>query len=242
MAYEQVSLYGMPIVARRRVGYARINPAEAREIFIRSALVEGQWRTRHHFFARNAESGPRRRSWRSGPGAATSSSTTRRSSTSTTPGSRPTSPRRRTSTPGGRPPGSRRPSCSTSPWTTSSAGAVDRSTATLPGPAGWSAGHELAVELRVRAGRPTRDGVTVEIPLAVLNQLDAGAVQLAGARDCAASWRRELIRSLPKTYAGSSCRPPSSPGGHWTGSASTPGPEQVRRTAFRRRSAARSGP
>ena len=53
MAYEQVSLYGIPIVAGRPVGYGRINPAEARDIFIRSALVEGQWRTRHHFFADN---------------------------------------------------------------------------------------------------------------------------------------------------------------------------------------------
>ena len=55
LAYEQVTLYGVPIVAGRRVGYARINPAEARDIFIRSALVEGAWRTRHQFFARNAE-------------------------------------------------------------------------------------------------------------------------------------------------------------------------------------------
>ena len=44
---------GVPIVARRRVGYGKINPAEAREIFLRSALVEGQWRTRHPFFAAN---------------------------------------------------------------------------------------------------------------------------------------------------------------------------------------------
>ncbi|GAA3610687.1 ATP-dependent RNA helicase HrpA [Microlunatus ginsengisoli] len=55
LAYEQVTLYGIPIVAGRRVGYAKINPAEARDIFIRSALVEGRWRTRHRFFARNAE-------------------------------------------------------------------------------------------------------------------------------------------------------------------------------------------
>ena len=55
LAYEQVTLYGIPIVAGRRVGYAGINPAEARDIFIRSALVEGSWRTRHRFFARNAE-------------------------------------------------------------------------------------------------------------------------------------------------------------------------------------------
>ncbi|QDP96491.1 ATP-dependent RNA helicase HrpA [Microlunatus elymi] len=53
MAYEQVTLYGIPIIGRRRVGYAKINPAEAREIFIRSALVEGDWRTRHRFFAEN---------------------------------------------------------------------------------------------------------------------------------------------------------------------------------------------
>ncbi len=55
LAHEQVSLYGIPIIADRRVSYGKINPVEAREIFLRSALVEGLWRTRHHFFARNAE-------------------------------------------------------------------------------------------------------------------------------------------------------------------------------------------
>ncbi len=54
-AYETVTLYGVPIVSGRRVGYGKINPAEAREIFLRSALVEGQWRTRHPFFAHNAQ-------------------------------------------------------------------------------------------------------------------------------------------------------------------------------------------
>jgi ATP-dependent helicase HrpA len=54
LAYETVSLYGVPIVAGRRVPYGKINPAEAREIFIRSALVEGQWQTRHRFFHANA--------------------------------------------------------------------------------------------------------------------------------------------------------------------------------------------
>ena len=53
MAYEQVSLYGVPIVARRRVSYGSVDPAEARAIFIRAALVEGQWTTRHHFFRDN---------------------------------------------------------------------------------------------------------------------------------------------------------------------------------------------
>ncbi len=53
VADERVLLLGVPIVAGRTVGYARVDPVVAREIFIRSALVEGQWRTRHHFFARN---------------------------------------------------------------------------------------------------------------------------------------------------------------------------------------------
>ena len=53
MAYEKVSLYGVPIIAERPVSYQRIDPVAAREIFVQSALVEGQWRTRHHFFARN---------------------------------------------------------------------------------------------------------------------------------------------------------------------------------------------
>lgn len=54
MAFERVSLYGLPLVARRRVGYARVEPAVARELFIRHALVEGDWHTRHHFFGDNA--------------------------------------------------------------------------------------------------------------------------------------------------------------------------------------------
>ena len=55
VAYESVSLYGVPIVSGRVVSYARIDPAEARRLFIQAALVEGRWRTRHHFFARNQE-------------------------------------------------------------------------------------------------------------------------------------------------------------------------------------------
>ncbi|HQE31831.1 MAG TPA: DUF3418 domain-containing protein [Propionibacteriaceae bacterium] len=53
VAFESVSLYGVPIVSGRPVSYARVDPAEARRIFIQAALVEGRWRTRHHFFARN---------------------------------------------------------------------------------------------------------------------------------------------------------------------------------------------
>ena len=43
VAYEKVTLYGVPIIPRRRVQFARIDPAYARELFIRHALVEGEW-------------------------------------------------------------------------------------------------------------------------------------------------------------------------------------------------------
>ena len=54
MAFERVTLYGLPLVPRRRVDYAQIDPELARELFIRHALVEGDWQTRHHFFRDNA--------------------------------------------------------------------------------------------------------------------------------------------------------------------------------------------
>jgi ATP-dependent helicase HrpA len=53
IAFERVTLYGLPIVARRTVGFGRIDPKHARELFIQHALVEGDWQTRHHFFAKN---------------------------------------------------------------------------------------------------------------------------------------------------------------------------------------------
>ena len=53
-AFERVTLYGLPLVPRRRVGYSQIDPVVARELFIRGALVEGDWQTRHHFFRDNA--------------------------------------------------------------------------------------------------------------------------------------------------------------------------------------------
>jgi ATP-dependent helicase HrpA len=53
MAVEKVTLYGIPLVAGRSVGYGTVDPELARELFIRHALVEGDWRTRHHFFHAN---------------------------------------------------------------------------------------------------------------------------------------------------------------------------------------------
>ncbi|MBB6120692.1 ATP-dependent RNA helicase HrpA [Nocardiopsis algeriensis] len=53
MAYERVTLYGVPIVVQRKVSYGRIDPEMSRDLFIRRALVEGDWETRHHFFHDN---------------------------------------------------------------------------------------------------------------------------------------------------------------------------------------------
>ena len=43
VAWERVTLYGVPIVARRRAQFAKVDPAYARELFIRHALVDGDW-------------------------------------------------------------------------------------------------------------------------------------------------------------------------------------------------------
>ncbi|MDQ3628865.1 MAG: ATP-dependent RNA helicase HrpA [Actinomycetota bacterium] len=53
VALEKVTLYGVPLVAGRRVTYGRIDPVASRELFIRHALVEGDWDTRHPFFTAN---------------------------------------------------------------------------------------------------------------------------------------------------------------------------------------------
>ncbi|WP_433526306.1 ATP-dependent RNA helicase HrpA [Nocardia pseudovaccinii] len=54
-AYERVTLYGVPLVVSRAVDYGRIDPELSRELFIRHALVQGEWQTRHEFFHRNRE-------------------------------------------------------------------------------------------------------------------------------------------------------------------------------------------
>ncbi|MCC5698677.1 DUF3418 domain-containing protein, partial [Klebsiella pneumoniae] len=55
VAYEKVTLYGVPLGASRKVNYGRIDPQLSRELFIRHALVEGDWDTDHEFFHRNRE-------------------------------------------------------------------------------------------------------------------------------------------------------------------------------------------
>ncbi|WP_382304117.1 ATP-dependent RNA helicase HrpA [Herbiconiux sp. UC225_62] len=49
VAYERVTLFGVPIVPRRRIQFARVDPEYARELFIRHALVEGDWESQQAF-------------------------------------------------------------------------------------------------------------------------------------------------------------------------------------------------
>ena len=196
LAYEQVTLYGVPIVSRRRVGYAKVDPVEARAIFLRSALVEGLWHTRHHFVSRNAavraeveelEERTRRRDLTVDddtifafydarvPGDVTSGA------------------------------------AFDAWWKTARHETPDLLDLTLadlttgqPGlevgtayPDHWDvAGHRLAVSYRFSPGDP-RDGVTVSIPLDVLNQVGPGPFgwQVPGLRLELAT---ELVRSLPR--------------------------------------------
>ncbi len=52
-ALERATLYGLVVYSQRRVDYSRVDPAGAREIFIREALVQGDWETRLAFLAAN---------------------------------------------------------------------------------------------------------------------------------------------------------------------------------------------
>ncbi|WP_240162418.1 ATP-dependent RNA helicase HrpA [Glaciimonas sp. PAMC28666] len=52
-ASERATLYGLVVYSQRRINFGLINPNEAREIFIRDALVGGEYDTRAPFFAHN---------------------------------------------------------------------------------------------------------------------------------------------------------------------------------------------
>ena len=55
MAHEKTMLYGVPIVADRLVPYHRVDPAAARDMFIRHALVQGDWTAHHDFYRHNVD-------------------------------------------------------------------------------------------------------------------------------------------------------------------------------------------
>ncbi|WP_425546636.1 ATP-dependent RNA helicase HrpA, partial [Brevibacterium samyangense] len=55
VADEKITLYGVTLVNDRQVGFGRIDPVLSRELFIRRALIEGEWDARHAFLQRNAQ-------------------------------------------------------------------------------------------------------------------------------------------------------------------------------------------
>ncbi len=192
LATEKVSLYGLPIVPARTVNFARIDPAAARELFIQRALVDGEWQTHHRFFARNQrvldeaaslEQKARRR------GIVADDTVLfgfydRRLPASVTSARHFDSWWKKTRL--------EQPDL------------LDLSLADLVGPAAGEIGPadypaswgELALSYEFAPGAPD-DGVTVDIPLAQLSQLDPAEFgwQVPGLREETVT---ELIRTLPK--------------------------------------------
>jgi ATP-dependent helicase HrpA len=192
MATERVSLYGLPVVAGRAVNYGRIDPVAARELFIQHALVEGDWQTHHRFWAHNqrllAEAGEleakARRRGIVADDAAIYGFYDRRI-----------------------PAGVVSARHFDSWWKKARAADPEQLNFTLadligpsgdgvsPGdyPARWDG---FGVSYEFAPGEPA-DGVTVDIPLAQLNQVDADEFgwQVPGRREELVT---ELIRSLPK--------------------------------------------
>ncbi|HEY1616226.1 MAG TPA: ATP-dependent RNA helicase HrpA, partial [Streptosporangiaceae bacterium] len=193
VATEKVTLYGLPIVAARQVSYGRVNPAGARELFIRCALVEGDWQTRHRFFHENRRlldeaADLERRARRRGLVASDNdlfdfyderipaSVTSARHFDSWWKKARHDTPDLLTFSPG--------------QLTGPDAGQV--SAADYPD--GWD-GFGLSYEFA--PGEPD-DGVSIDVPLARLNQVGADELgwQVPGLREELVT---ELIRSLPKS-------------------------------------------
>ncbi len=55
MALERATLYGLVVYNNRGVSYGRVDPHEARQMFIRQALVEGEWETQLALLGRQPE-------------------------------------------------------------------------------------------------------------------------------------------------------------------------------------------
>ena len=53
VAFERATLYGIVVYSQRRVNFGNVDPVAAREIFLREALVNGEWETRLPFLAHN---------------------------------------------------------------------------------------------------------------------------------------------------------------------------------------------
>jgi ATP-dependent helicase HrpA len=192
MATEKVTLYGLPVVAARQVGYGRIDPVAARQIFIRCALVEGDWQTHHRFFARNQRLlhdalDLERRARR--PGLVAGDEARYHFYDRRIP-AEVTSARHFDTW-----------------WKRARGGDPDLLTMTAADLAGPAAGQiepddypaswgDLALSYEFAPGQPD-DGVTVDVPLATLGQVSAEEFgwQVPGLREELVT---ELIRSLPK--------------------------------------------
>ena len=193
MGYERVTLYGLALVAHRRIGYAQVDPELARDLFIRHALVEGDWQNRHHFFRDNTtHCVPNLPTWRSALAAATFLSTMTRSTRCTTPACRRRWCRRGTSTVGGRDNGTARRTL-----LTFSRDDLLRNDDDADQPNTWEAADlSLPLTYRFEPG-VADDGVTVHIPVQVLARLggDEFAWHVPALRE---ELITALIRSLPK--------------------------------------------
>lgn len=55
VALEKISLYGMTLVAGKKINYGAINPIESKALFIRNALIEGDLESSTRFFKQNNE-------------------------------------------------------------------------------------------------------------------------------------------------------------------------------------------
>ena len=53
IALEKVTLFGLVIISGQKVQYSRIDPMHARELFIRHALVDGEWDSKQSFEREN---------------------------------------------------------------------------------------------------------------------------------------------------------------------------------------------
>jgi len=196
LASERVTLFGVPIVAQRQVDYGRIDPAASRELFLRHALVEGDWDTTHDFFARNRrllaeveelEHRARRR------GIVVDDHTLFDFYDRRVPGEVVSA---RHFDAWWKRAGQDRPDLldfERSMLIEQAAGAPDADDY----PDSWTPdGHRLRLTYQFEPGSDA-DGVTVHVPLAVLNQVDPGGFdwQVPGLRQELVT---ELIRSLPK--------------------------------------------
>ena len=204
VAFEKVTLYGIPLVVSRKIQYGSIDPELSRDLFIRHALVEGDWSTHHKFFAENQallaevtelEERTRRRDIVVDDEALYDFYDAAHPDQKSCPAG--------TSTPGGRPHAGRRQTCSRTNarcWCPRQRPGSAPRTSRVPGSKAIST---FPLTYVFEPGNPS-DGVTVDVPLAVLSRVSADALswQVPGLRVELAT---ALVKSLPKQVGSTTC-------------------------------------